>query len=261
MTMDSRSRAIELTVLLWAAICWPAVALSASEYDSSLAGRVASCQEIDADEYQTGLLFNPEGYRTYYTRSVCFQRLAIEYRSPDLCSEVRRRYALFSSGWGYSVRNCRQLVDEKLAEDLDEVRRLRQDYLAAPMSVNQLSVEPNGNGRDFDFIPRFNDGLPYGYQLEFRLVDDNGDRHLILEYGGHIAGSDSNIRLFLTRRDLLARFPALEFNHPYPLEVTVTLAVGLRKLDGWLRADVLEQEFPYPERTNILSTTVTFTDS
>ncbi|MBT8145448.1 MAG: hypothetical protein KJN90_01265, partial [Gammaproteobacteria bacterium] len=106
MTMDSRFRVTELVVLLWVAIGWSSVALAATEYDSSLVKRVASCREIDADEYQTGLLLNPEGYRTYYTRSACFQRLAIEYRNPDLCREVRRRYALFSSGWGYSARNC-----------------------------------------------------------------------------------------------------------------------------------------------------------
>lgn len=258
MTTDSRFCVTELSVLLWVALSWPVEILAASAYDSSLAERVAACQQIDGNEYQSGLLLNPEGYRTYYTRSVCFQRLAIEYRDANLCKEVRRRYALFSSGWGYSARNCRLLVDQKLTEDRDEVRGLRQNYLATPMSMSQLTVEPNGNGRDFDFIPRFDDGFPYGYGLVFRLIDDNGEPHVVLEHGGYLGGRDTNLRLFLTRTDLLARYPALEFNRPYSLEVSVTLDVGLRKLDGWLRTDVLEQEFPYRERTNILSTSVAF---
>lgn len=260
MTMDTRFPVTVLFLLLWIAALWPAVALPASEYHNSLATQVASCQEIDADEYQTGLLFNPDGYRSYYLRSACLQRLAVEYRNPDLCQEVKRRRALFSSSWGYSTRNCQLLVAQKLTEDRNELQTLRQTYLAAPMSVSQLTVESNGNGRDFDFIPRFNDGMPYGYNVDFQLVDNNGDRHVILEYGGYLAGSDSNIRLFLTRQELLARFPSLAFNRPYAIDVIVSPSLGLRKLDGWLRPDILEQDFPYAERNSIRSFTVIFAD-
>ena len=68
------------------------------------------CQAIDPADYQSGLFFNPDGYRSYYVRSECFQKTAVQFRDEALCAEVRQRVSLLSSSWGYSRTRCRELV-------------------------------------------------------------------------------------------------------------------------------------------------------
>ena len=51
-----------------------------NKYDSLRAAALGKCQSVDADEYQSGLLFNPDGYRSYYVRSQCYQKAAITFR-------------------------------------------------------------------------------------------------------------------------------------------------------------------------------------
>jgi len=81
---------------------------------------IGGAQALSGDRpaaYQSGLLFNPVGYRSYYLRSECFQRIAIEFRDQKLCDLVKPRHSLFSSSWGYSKAQCGKLVHEGLAAD------------------------------------------------------------------------------------------------------------------------------------------------
>ena len=82
----------------------------ATDYQSLKSRAVADCEEIDAKEYQSGLWMNPDGFSSFYKRSACFQRAAIDFRAVELCKKVKRRFALFSSSWGYSKSNCRKLT-------------------------------------------------------------------------------------------------------------------------------------------------------
>jgi len=85
------------------------------------------CQAIDPADYQSGLFFNPDGYRSYYVRSECFQKTAVQFRDEALCAEVRQRVSLLSSSWGYSRTRCRELVAQGVAADrktLEEIKRL-----------------------------------------------------------------------------------------------------------------------------------------
>jgi len=230
----------------------------AAEQEENQQAGFEACQQISSTDYETGLWLNPEGYRSYYKRSACMQRLAIEFRDPSLCDEVRRRLALFSSSWGYSRRNCRSLVAEKLDRDRSGLEELRNNYLNLPMTAISVTLEPNGNGRDFDIIPRFSEGLPQGYELQFYLVEDNGARHQIFRHDGFLAGSESNLRLYLPRQELLANFPGIEFGRDYMLETSVTLSVGQRYIDGWLRRELLDEVFPRAERTQTLSSQARF---
>lgn len=230
----------------------------AAEFDSLFQQATASCEQIDPRDYETGMWLNSEGYRSYYKQSMCFQRAAVEFRDAPLCDKVRRRFALFSSSWGYTRDNCRSLVETAQAEDRAKLQQLRQQYLAGPVKLTSLTVEKNGNGRDYDFIPRFADGFAYGYQLEFRVIDESRTPQLILQHGSYLTGAADNLRLFLYREQLRERFPDFEFGHVYELEVRVILSVGLGGIGSWMREEFLEEVFPEVERTQVFLTTASF---
>src|SRR4029453_8074325 len=99
--------------------------LFSASYDELRSAAVKQCQAIDPAEYQSGLFFNPDGYRSYYVRSECFQRTAVQFRDEVLCAEVRQRVSLLSSSWGYSRTRCRELVAQGVAADrktLEEIK-------------------------------------------------------------------------------------------------------------------------------------------
>src|SRR5262249_50100844 len=103
---------------------------SAAGYEELRARAVAACRAIDPAESQSGLLFNPDGYRSYYVRSECLQRAAVEFRDGSLCAEVKQRRAWFSSSWGVSRRRCRELVAEGAAADRAALEEARRRYAA-----------------------------------------------------------------------------------------------------------------------------------
>ena len=231
---------------------------SATDYVALRDQSLARCSEIDSSDYQTGLWGNPDGYRSFYKKSACIQRAAIEFRDSTLCRKVKRRFALFSSSWGYSKSNCLDLVSEAYNKDRRELQALRQRYTAGPVKLVELKLEKNGNGRDYDFIPRFSDGFEHGYTLELWLGDNNGTSHLVLEHGSYLRGSADNIRLYLPRSDLLSRFPALRPGLPYALEARLILSIGVGRPGGWLRDDLIEESFPASSRTQKLISAVEF---
>jgi hypothetical protein len=89
---------------------------------------VKACEAIDPSESQSGLIFNPDGLRSYYVRSKCFQEAAVDYRDPALRAQVRQRRSLFSSSWGYAPARCRQLVAEGTARDRAELLSFTDTY-------------------------------------------------------------------------------------------------------------------------------------
>jgi hypothetical protein len=232
--------------------------LFAASYQELRDRALENCTTIDPGEYQTGLALNPEGYRSYYQKSACMQRAAVKFRDESLCKQVRRRYALFSSSWGYSKKNCLNLVAETEAKDRHELAALRQQYSEGPVKLVDLQLEANGNGRDFDFVPHFADGFTHAYHLSLFLVEKNGDSYPILEYGSYLQGSEDNIRLYVTRADLLKHFPGLQFGHPYTLEAKLKLSIAMGRQGGWYREDIIEDIFPQSVRTQIFTSTVTF---
>jgi hypothetical protein len=134
--------------------CSETAALSAS-YDELKAAALKSCQAIDSAAYQTGLFFNPDGYRSYYVRSECFQRTAVQFRDETLCAQVKQRYSLFSSSWGYSKARCAELVRAGVAADEQTLKETKQRYQQGAVRLRDFRLERNGNGRDFDIIPSF----------------------------------------------------------------------------------------------------------
>ena len=92
-------RTVAMTIIV--GLFLPVTSVFGDSYAELKSAAVKQCQAIDPAEYQTGLGSNPEGYRSYYVRSACFQQVAAEFRDEALCAEVRRG-SLLSSSWAYS---------------------------------------------------------------------------------------------------------------------------------------------------------------
>ena len=248
----------KLTCLLAAMLLSSSFCMAAVEPEMLLTQAIERCEQFGPREYESGLLFNPEGYRTYFRRSACLQRIAVEFRERQLCQRVRRRFSLFGSGWGYSRDNCEALVDAELVSDESALRAKRDAYLVGPVRLASVELVGNGNGRDYDIIPQFEDGFPHPYSLQFALIDERGIDHVIHEWSSYLRGSNDNVRLYLPRQDLLERLPDLEQGREYPLRVRLTLAIGRGGVGGWLREDTIESVFPLAERVQELVTVVVF---
>src|SRR5678810_955265 len=119
-----------LRVRLLPVLCVLGTSLLASDYADMRSRAVQACTAIDPSQSQSGLVFNPDGYRSYYVRSKCFQEAAIEFRDSTLCDQVTERRSLLSSSWGYTAARCRQLVAEGTAADRASLEATKTAYLA-----------------------------------------------------------------------------------------------------------------------------------
>lgn len=230
-------------------------AAARASYDEMRAAAVARCQQIDPAEYQTGLFFNPDGYRSYYVRAECFQRTALEFRDQTLCAEVKRRYALFSSSWGYSSGHCRELVTAAVAADRRRLAEIRNRYQEAPLQLSGFRIERNGNGRDFDIIPVFSGTYAHGYVLRFEMVKP---QTILLHSSGYYVDANSRLNIFLRQEDIRKRFPQFAVNRPYTVRATMTLDIGSGGPSGWWSDRFLEQVFPLRERSHSIERDVQF---
>ena len=219
----------------------------ASDYPDRRTSAVKLCEAISPREYQSGLLLNPDGYRSYYVQSNCFQDAAIEFRDDSLCTRVRRRWSLFWSSWGVSEEQCRKSVAAGRNADREEITKLRNEYLSAPLRLTALRIERNGNGRDFDLVPEFSKGYAHGYTLRFEIVD--GERPIMIHAGGYYLDGNGQMRLYVRQSDIRQRFPAFALNHRYAVRATVILDVGTGGMSKYWSNEFLESTFPVAQRT------------
>jgi hypothetical protein len=233
---------------------WPVVPLISASYDEMHSAAVARCEAIDPSASQSGLLFNPDGYRSYYLRSECLQKTAVEFRDESLCRQVKQRWSLFSSSWGYSPGRCRDLVRGGIAEDEQALRTIKADYLRGPVALRDFRVDMNGNGRDFDIIPAFAGTYAHGYILTFEILRD-GEPPVLFYSSGHHVDGQSNVNLYVRQSEIRERFPALALNHPYTVRGTVTLDVGNGTSPAHWSDAFVERIFPRRERTASLTKT------
>jgi hypothetical protein len=234
----------------------PASAQVVNPYESQRAAALRQCEAISPKEYQTGLAFNPDGYRSMYMRSACLQRAAVLFRVPKLCDQVKQRRALFSSSWGYSKGNCLKLVAEGAQRDSVEIERLRTAYRAGPVRLVDIRLERNGNGRDVDVIPTFAPGYAAGYQLRVELLV--GARAVAIDSSGyHLSGGD-NIRGYIRSADIRARVPDFAFDRPWRVRATLILSVGFGGQSGMWSDAFIARGFPVAERSQSLDRVVGF---
>jgi hypothetical protein len=220
---------------------------------------IKRCGSIDSSAYQSGLAFNPDGYRSYYVRSECFQRVAVEFRDERLCSQVQERWSLFSSSWGYSKSNCQKLVRDGIAADRKALEEKKSRYLQSPVRLRDFRIEPNGNGRDFDIIPSFSGERADGYSLRFDiLIGLSNSQSVLLHSSGYYIDVNSNLRLYVRQQDIRARFPQFALNHVYVVRANLVLSIGIGGQRGKWSDEFIENVFPAKDRTQIMAKEISF---
>ena len=224
----------------------------ANDYVQRKSMAVKQCETINPSESQSGLAFNPDGYRSYYVRSECFQKAAVEFRDSSFCNRVRRRWSLLWSGWGVSEAQCRKLVAEGMAADRIEIEAEKQRLIAGPLKLKTFRIVRNGNGRDFDILPEFTAGYPHGYTLRFEIIGV-GAEAVLIHSDGYYLDQNSNLRIFVRQSELRARLPELQLEHPYKIRATVTLSIGNGGASGYWSDEFLESIFPAHARSQSLT--------
>ncbi|MGD2055850.1 MAG: hypothetical protein PVJ15_03515 [Gammaproteobacteria bacterium] len=233
----------------------PGLATSDNDYQAQRTAAIRKCQEIDAGEYQSGLWFNPEGYRSYYVRSQCYQQAAIRFRDTGLCRKVRRRWALFSSSWGYSESNCEKLVAEGVGKDRAAIGQMRQAYRRGHVRLVDFRIERNGNGRDFDILPEFAGAGAHAYELRFELLpsDPAASPVLLDQSGFYLEGETSNIRIYVPQADIRRRFPAFVPDQSWPVRATLVYSIGTGSYRGKWSESFIKTHFPEQDRAQTLT--------
>jgi hypothetical protein len=184
------------------------VSAAANQYDESKTAALKRCETIDPAAYQSGLMFNPDGYRSFYLRSQCFQQTAIEFRDPALCDRVRQRRALASSSWGYSREQCEKQLRAGIAADRKNLEAKKQEYLQGAIRLQTFRVVRNGNGRDYDIIPLFTGTQKNSYLLRFEIVEANsGKETVLLHSSGYYLDGNNDIRIYLPVAEIRQRWP------------------------------------------------------
>ena len=230
-----------------------------NNYGEMRLAAIRRCEAIDPSKYQSGLIFNPDGYRSFYVRSACFQQAAVMFRDESLCAQVKRRLSLFSSSWGYSSKRCRQLVAEGVTADRKALEEMRSFYMNGAVKLRDFRIERNGNGRDFDIIPSFDAGYGHGYMLRFDIVDTEATIGSVLldSSGFYLDGSD-NIRIFVVQADIRKRFPQFELGRVYRVRGTLSFSVGTGGQGGRWSDDFIERVFPVGKRSQALVKEIIF---
>jgi len=232
----------------------PLAEVYAFDYAQERRKEASRCEGIDRADYQSGLLFNPDGHRSFYVRSKCLQEAAVRFRDPKLCDQVRERKSLLSSSWAYSSARCRQLVSEGVAVDRRALEAVKRAYAAGGVQLRDFRVERNGNGRDIDIIPAFAGGYAHGYVLTFEILEPGASSApALLHSSGYHLDDTSNLRIYVPEGDIKRRLPGFARNRVYAVRATVTLDVGFGSQSGYWSEAFIERVFPVRERSQVLT--------
>ncbi len=245
---------IQKTILLPACLLFMALspARAQSNYAFLMSTATQQCEKIDPNESQSGLIFNPDGYRSYYAQSECFQKAAVQFRKTSLCDRVRRRRSLFFSSWGISASQCRKLVTEGITADRAELQKEKQTANANPIRMRSFRIERNGNGRDFDIIPEFSPGNAHGYRLVLEILRA-GEQPILLHSNGYYIDPHSSMRLFVRQAEIRSRFPSFQPGHIYSVRATMIFSIGMGGPSGYWSDEFVESIFPLGERTQSIT--------
>jgi len=237
-----------------------AIAASAAgpTYDQLRSAAIARCDAIDPSASQSGLLFNPDGYRSFYVQSECLQNAAIQFRDEALCSRVRRRWSLFSSSWGITSSRCLQLVRDGAAADRASLEEVKRRDAAGGMNWVDFRIERNGNGRDFVIIPTFRGEYASGYRLTFEILADGDRAPALVHANGYFIDRASNLRLFVRQSEIRQQLPDFTLGRAYTVRASVLLDIGFGGQAGYWSDAFIERTFPARDRTRTMTKQVTF---
>ena len=226
----------------------------AIEYATARSAAVSRCEAIDPSAYQSGLYGNPDGYRSYYVRSNCFQTAAVQFRDESLCAGVRQRRSIFASSWGYSSSQCRKLVSEGIAKDRSTLEEIKRQYSQSAVRLRSFRIERNGNGRDFDIMPVFSGSFARSYLLTFEISGAGSTgAPILLHSSGYHLDSSSNLSIYVRQALIRERFPGFTLNRPYQVKATAVLDVGTGGQGGYWSDAFIERVFPVRDRSQSIS--------
>ena len=246
--------------LLLTVVCFIASAgVLAFDYTAQRRNEMRTCEAIDASESQSGLLFNPDGYRSYYVRSKCFQEAAVRFRDDSLCRQVKQRRSLLSSSWGYSEMRCRQLVSEGIAADRRELEATRRAYVAGGIKLRDFRVQRNGNGRDIDIIPSFVGTYAGGYTLTFDILSSGPSAPPVqIHSSGYYVDEKSNLNIYIPSAEIRSRLPGFTLDRVYDVRATLTLDVGFGGQSGYWSDAFIAEVFPARDRSHAITRRAAF---
>ena len=231
----------------------------ANNYDELKTAAAQRCAAVDTAAYQSGLLFNPDGYRSFYLRSQCFQQAAVEFRDDQLCAEVKERRSLVSSSWGYSSRQCRKLVVEGIAEDRKVLDAKKRQYQNGALRLRDFQMERNGNGRDYDIIPSFAGAQKDSFVLRFEITAGEGvSAPALLHSSGYHLDAGSNLRIFVRQDEIRTRLAGFAPGRSYSVRATMSLDVGIGGPSGRWSEAFIERVFPVQERAQAVTKDIHF---
>lgn len=160
--------------------------------------RMEACIDIPEDEYSTGLLFNPPGYKTFFHRAECLQKLAIDEHDPELCRHVHERKSWLFDGSAISPDACRVRVSEELEDDQ---KNLEQFLQVDPYRITSIVLRKNGNGKDYDLLLD-TEGLYSGSYVFSLSARSRSKTVVLLDTSYRLGPKTGTLHLFLRAADL-----------------------------------------------------------
>jgi hypothetical protein len=249
-----RARLLVLPAILAVCLVAPAAADSYAELRSAA---VKKCEAIDPSDYQSGLAFNPDGMRSYYPRSACFQEAAAKFRDESLCALAKERWTLLWSSWAYSEKQCRKLVAEGEVKDREILDELRSRQLAKGVKLRDFSIERYGNRRDFVVVPVLERGESHSYTLRVEILLPEGEVVPVTATTRQLWGNE-NLRIQVRQDDIRQHFFGFRLDYRYRVRAVLVLDVGYGSGFGrWSDAEA-ERIFPTAERSQIVIKELTF---
>jgi hypothetical protein len=127
------------------------------------------------------------------------------------------------------------------------------------VKLRDFQVVRNGNGRDFDILPRFVGSYAHGYTLSFEILQAEAQGPPVrLHSDGYYLDETSNLRVYVRQADIRQRFAGFALNRAYLVRATVALEVGFGGQAGYWSPGFLERVFPRGERAHSITRRVSF---
>lgn len=181
-------------------------------YDEKLVGMINRCNAIPEKEtVSLGIGVLPAS-PSYYRRSQCFYKLAIEERRPELCAHVKRLQSP-----QYTAGNCREKVEEKIVAD----RAYAESFNGVHHTIEKARFRRNNNGRDFDFVITITGDKRICYLMEWTI----GSRVLYSDSETFFAERAQKF-YYLPKKDLLNKLKGLPIDQPHTVTITLTKNIG-----------------------------------
>lgn len=199
---------------------------SRQEYLDSLAVGLKKCDSIPVynGEFFDGI--NPDGSAfSAWNRSSCYQRLAVEYHSPEVCNNVWRRYSIFRQSWRFSEPTCRCKVQGGRQDTSADIYKQIHRHRDGGMRLVEITTTKSGNGARYELPVKFVGTQSGSYRIQIYLLDEQGYPQQILLRDLDIPNKFGEYNLGVSRDAILEIFPDFRPGKSIPTIVVNTLTL------------------------------------